>query len=196
MFRIENFARFDANDAGNAGANDGSNGNGNSAGSSTSTTQAPTYEEWTATLTDDQKGLLDGHVKGLKTALDSERGSRKEMEKQLRDLAKKAEAGSEAQGQLTKLADSLALEERRAEFYEAAHNVGIRNLKLAFTVASTDGLFDAKGRVNFDEMKKGYPELFAAVSAAPRGDAGSGTQGSPAQGGGMNDFIRKASGRG
>lgn len=153
-----------------------------------------TFDAWQKGLSDEQKGLIESHVKGLKSALDSERGSRKDLEKQLRDMAKKAEAGSDAQTQLTKLADDLLTADRKADFYEAAHAAGARNLKLAFTVALTDELFDKHGRVNFDEMKKSYPELFASTTT-PRGDAGSGTDRKPKAGAGMNDFIRSAAGR-
>ncbi len=153
-----------------------------------------TFDAWQKSLPDEQKGLIESHVKGLKSALDSERGSRKDLEKQLRDLAKKAEAGSDAQTQLTKLADDLSTADRKADFYEAAHAAGVKNLKLAFTVAVTEEMFDKHGRVSFDEMKKSYPELFGTTTT-PRGDAGSGTDRKPKAGNEMNDFIRSAAGR-
>lgn len=184
---------FDANAGGGGGNGQGSDGNGEGAGGEGTTTTL-TFDAWQKTLNDEQKGLIDSHVKGLKNALDSERGSRKDLEKQLRDLAKKAEAGSEAQTQLTKLADSLDTADRRTNFYEAAHAAGVKNLKLAFTVAETEEMFDKHGRVNFDEMKKAYPELFGTTTT-PRGDAGSGTDKKPKAASGMNEFIRGAAGR-
>lgn len=170
-----------------------SDGDGEGAGGEGNTTTL-TFDAWQKDLSDEQKGLLESHVKGLKSALDSERGSRKDLERQLRDMAKKAEAGSEAQTQLTKLADDLGTADRKADFYEAAHAAGVKNLKLAFTVAATEEMFDRHGRVNFDEMKKAYPELFGTTNT-PRGDAGSGTDKKPKAGNGMNDFIRTAAGR-
>lgn len=185
---------FDANAAGGGGNGASGGGQQQQQAPEGGTQSALTFETWQAALPEDQRNLIDGHTKGLKSALESERGTRKDLEKQLRDLAKKAEAGSDAQGQLTKLADELQGADRKADFYEAAHAAGVKNLKLAYTVATTDEMFDKHGRVNFDEMKKTYPELFA-TAAAPRGDAGSGTQGQQTAPVDMNANIRKAAGR-
>jgi hypothetical protein len=152
------------------------------------------FEEYLKGQDETVRGLFDDHVKGLKGALDSERGSRKEMEKQIRELAGKADKGSDAERQLTKLADDLSDANVKADFYEKAHDSGIRNLRLAYQVARLDGLIDARGRIDFDRMKKDYPELFAQTPAT-RNNAGSGTQTPAAGAGGMNDFIRRAAGR-
>lgn len=169
------------NAGGSADAN-GDQGEGNS--------ETLTFDTWLATQPDDVKGLLDGHTKGLKTALESEREIRKTREKELRDLAKKAEEGSEAQKQLTDLANQESETGRKADFYEAAHAGGVTNLRLAYLVAVQDELFDKKGNVDFDEMKKGYPELFGSKSTAA-GNAGSGTQQNNTAGMTMDDFIRR-----
>jgi hypothetical protein len=169
-------------------------GTGQAAGQGTGQPPA-TFETWLEKQDETVKGLLDGHVKGLKTALDSERESRKDLEKQLRDLAKKAETGSDAQTKLTTMADQLAASDRKADFYDAAHKAGVSNLSLAYLAASEKGLIDNKGRVNFDEMKKDFPELFGG-KPVPDGNAGSGTEGAP--GGAANDMnarIRRAAGR-
>ena len=152
-----------------------------------------TFDGWLEVQPENVKNLLDVHTKGLKSALESERGSRKDLEKQLRDLAKKVEAGSETEKQLTELADQQASASRRADFYESAHREGVTNLKLAFTVAGQDELFDKKGIVDFGEMKKSYPELFGTVASA-NANAGNGTKVPPAHKKSMNDFIRQASG--
>jgi hypothetical protein len=173
-------------------------GSGSEGGTETTNEQTEgktmTFESWQEAMTDEQKSLIAGHIKGLKSALDSERESRKSLEKQLRDLAKSAEKGSEAQNQLTKLADDLQAADRKAEFYEAAHGAGVKNLKLAYMVATNDELFDKHGRADFVEMKKLFPELFG-TSNPTRGDAGSGTEKKTKPSGGMNDFIRSAAGR-
>lgn len=184
------FILYDANAAGGGG----NSGDGNQAGGEGGTQTALTFEAWHDALSDEQKGLIENHTKGLKTALDSERGSRKDLEKQLRDMAKKSEKGSDAEAQLTKLADELQTSDRKADFYEAAHAAGVKNLKLAFTVAMTDEMFDKHGRVNFDEMKKTYPELFASTTTT-RGDAGSGTNQQHSDANDMNSRIRRAAGR-
>ena len=139
--------------------------------------------------------MLDGHTKGLKSALDSERETRKGFEKQVRDLATKAEKGSEAEKQLTALAEQISTADRKASFYEEAHTAGVTNLKLAFVVASTDEMFDKKGNVNFVDLKAKYPELFGSKKA-PKGNAGDGTDEAPVNAGDvMNQRIRRQSGR-
>lgn len=190
---FKNFYPLYAADAGggnggNDDGSDGSKGNDDSAGSSGN---GLTFETWREKLPDDQKALIESHVKGLKSALDSERGSRKDLEKQLRDLAKKAEKGSEAETQLTKLADDLHAADRKASFYEAAHAAGVKNLKLAYITAVSDELFDKQGRADFDEMKKIYPELFGSSTTPARGNAGSGTNQKLKSGETMDDFIRQ-----
>ena len=152
------------------------------------------FEAWVKEQKPEVTAMLEGHIKGLKSALDSERGSRKDLEKQLRDLAKKAEEGSDAQKKLTEMADQISTADRRVDFYEEAHKAGVANLKLAFLVATQDELFDKQGRVSFDGMKKDYPELFGATTKT-RGDAGSGTEKKQKASGGMNEFIRRAAGR-
>jgi len=130
----------------------------------------------------------------LKTALDSERGTRKDLEKQIRELATKAEKGSDAEQKLTGMADQMALVDRKASFYEEAHAAGIKNLKLAFVVATTDDLFDKKGNVDFVGMKTKYPELFGNKKIAS-GNAGDGTDEDTNIVFDMNQRIRKQSGR-
>lgn len=153
------------------------------------------FDDWLKGQDENIQSMLEGHTKGLKSALESERGSRKDLEKQLREMAKASEKGSDLQTQLNSLADELQGADRKADFYEAAHAAGVRNLKLAFTVATSDEMFDKHGRVNFNEMKKAYPELFATNQPAPRGDAGNGTNSTKPKSGGMNTFIRNAAGR-
>lgn len=155
-----------------------------------------TFEAFLAGQDEAVKGLYDGHVAGLKSALRSERESRGEAERKVRDLAQKADKGSEAEAALLKVADELAAETRRAGFYEVAHAAGVTNLKLAYLVAVNDDLFDKKGQVNFEELKKGYPELFGtkAMAKPPAGNVGAGQGNEPKQSG-MNAFIRAASGR-
>ena len=156
--------------------------------------QALVFEDWVKEQDEPVKNMLDGHTKGLKSALVSERENRKSLEKQLRELATKAEKGSEAEQRLTQLADELTEESRRADFNEAAHAAGVTNLKLAYLAAIKDDLFDRKGEVNFEGLKKVYPELFGGRKL-PRGDAGTGRENGQPASADMNQFIRRSAGR-
>lgn len=136
----------------------------------------PTFETWLAGQDDTVKGLVNTHTQGLRTALDSERTSRKDLEKQLRALGKKQEKGSEAQVELTKLADSLKAATQRADFYEAAQKEGVVNLKLAYMAAREEGVIDDDEKtVDFDALRKSHPQLFAPKPKTPNGNAGNGT---------------------
>lgn len=155
----------------------------------------PDFDGWIAGQDETVKGLIDGHTKGLKGALESERTQRKDFERQLRDVLPKLEKGSEAEKQVTTLADKAASESRRADFYEAAAAAGCGNLKLAWLAVQQDSdLADSRGAVRMEALKVAYPELFKSTAAA-RGNAGNGAGQAGAGGPSMNSFIRQAAGR-
>ena len=140
-----------------------------------------TFEAWLEEHAD-IKPLYEAHTQGLKGALETERASRKELEKQLRGLSKQAEAGSAAQQQLSEMADKLAATDRQNKFYDSAH---------AAWKAAEEFLSD-DGEVDLTAMKKAYPELFSVPKFD--GTAGQGMQNQP-QALSMNDIIRRAAGR-
>ena len=158
--------------------------------------QPVTFEAVYKALPETQRGAIDGHIGGLKSALLDERNGRKELEKQLRALSKQAEEGSAIRAQLDKLAEEQAGTTARAMFFEAAHDAQVKNLRLAWLAAQEYGLVDAKtGAADFAKLKNVAPELFT-VKPAPQGNAGNGAkQSGVADGKNMNDWIRAASGR-
>lgn len=157
---------------------------------------ALTYDTWVDEQPENVRTMLEANTTGLKSALDSERDARKGVEKQLRDAAKKAEG--DAKEHYTKLADEMKIQtdaaDQRADFFVDAQAAGIGNLKLAYTVAVQDDFIDRKGRVNFEQMKKDYPELFGAKPRTPKGHGGSGNS-PPVEGTDMNKILRKAAGK-
>jgi len=156
----------------------------------------PTFDSWLEGQDDSVRGLISEHTHGLKSALESERDQRKAFEKQLRDAAAKVEAGSEARQRLDELSVQLDAQGRQADFYETAHAAGVTNLRLAWLAAQADEMQDRRGQVDMDKLKGAYPELFGATTRAPAGNAGAGTQQPPKAAQGMNEFIRRSSGRG
>lgn len=181
--------------AGGSGAGNNTGGTGNENGGGTAEQQPLSFDSWINEQPDPVKSLLDGHTRGLKSALDSERDARKGLEKQLKELAAKAEKGSDLEKQLTELVNQQNAAEVRASFYEEAHSAGIANLKLAYLVANEEKLIDQRGRVDFATMKTRYPELFVGAQKPAPGNAGSGTSTPPSGTRSMNDFIRASSGR-
>jgi hypothetical protein len=157
------------------------------------TTPIETFEDWLAAQDEKVKTLYATHTSGLQSALKSERDARSQLEKQMRDLAKKADKGSELEAALTKQADQLSALEKQAAFQDKAHAAGVRNLKLAFLAAAQAGLVNDRGDCDFAKLKTEYPELF--LSAPAPANAGNGTGTKPTTGVTMNDFILRAAGR-
>jgi len=181
----------------NKGQDQDSGGAGGSGGSDQNKgqDQALQYEEWLKGQPEEVKTMLGGWEKGLKTALKDERDARGDLEKKLRDLAGKAEKGSEAEKKLIEMADQMAEGDRRATFYEEAHKAGVSNLKLAYLVVVQEDLFDKRGNVNIDALKKDYPELFDQGAPKTKGNAGDGTETQQPAHVGMNEFIRASAGK-
>lgn len=154
-----------------------------------------TFESWLGSQDETVKGLIDAHIKGLKSALESERAQRSDLARQLRDVTAKAEKGSELEKALMEVSTQLEAAERRAAFYEEAGRpeIGCLNPKAAFALAQAEDLFDKRGRVDWEALKANAPELFRP--RVPQGNAGLGTSGPPPAHKSMNDFIRRAAGR-
>lgn len=162
----------------------------------TGETPAPaTFDEYLATQPENVRALADTYANGLKTALASEREERKTLAKQLRDATAKAEQGSATAKMLEEISGKLEATERRAAFFESASaaSVGCINPKAAYLVASAEGLFRKDGTPDWLALQATIPELFRRPGQA---NAGAGTGAPPPAQASMNDFIRRAAGRG
>lgn len=162
-----------------------------------------TWDSWLAKQPETERKQIEAlHAKRVQTlegTLTKERDERKDLEKKLREMAKTSEAGSEAQKQLTAVADQLANAEKRADFYRDALKAEVADPEGAWLIANgkADEFFDKRGSVNFDLLKKEHPGLFAQPKPTPRANVGSGTQNNDGNAAvGMNSFIRRAAGRG
>ncbi len=91
--------------AGGNGATGGAAGGGtnNSTGGTGGNTNQPpaSFEAFLESQPPEIKALYETHTKGLKSALEAERAQNRELAKQAREAASKAEAGSEAQKALS-----------------------------------------------------------------------------------------------
>ena len=143
------------------------------------------------------KTLFDGHISGLKSALQSERDQRETLARQVKDLAKTQKDGSEARTALDDISKKLEAAELQASFYEEAvrPEIGCSNLRLEY-LALQSGDFVKRGKVDWAGLKEAYPELFAkAEQRTPPGRAGNGTGAPSAPPIDMNAMIRRAAGR-
>lgn len=160
-----------------------------------------TWETWYADQGEPVQTLITSHTSGLKSALDNERQQRKGFEKQLKDLSKKADEGSDLRESLDRLSADVETANARADFFEAASDptLGLRDARLAWSILQSDlEAFTRRGKPDFEALKAAHPILFEKPRAAnPPASAGSGTQ-SPAPNKSanerMNDFIRGARG--
>jgi len=160
-----------------------------------------TLDQWLEAQSDDVRSLVGNSVSGLKNALEAERKSRKDIEKQLREAAKKLDDGSDHRKALEETAARLQSTEQQAAFYDQAHAAGVTNLRLAYLAAQEAGLIERDGRsggirCDFAAMQKQFPELFGRKAGLPPGHAGNGAgAGERTPGDDMNALIRRAAGR-
>lgn len=181
---------------GSQGQGQGQNGQQNGQGGQDGS-QGATFEAWYAGQGAELKGLIDGHISGLRSALESERNDRKALNRQIAEMKGKAEKGSELETQLTALHSQLETLNQKTAFYEAAPG-DLSNPRLAYLAASEAGHINAKtGAVDWPAMRSAFPELFSRKPAPPPANGGQGqgqggNQGVP----NMNAFIRRAAQRG
>ena len=146
------------------------------------------FDAWIAEQPDPIKGLVTEHTQGLRSALETERAQRKDLAKQIKELASQQAADSDAAKQLTELSGRLDAAQKQADFYEEAVVAGCTKPKLAFLVAQSEGL-------KMEQIKVQYPELFATHRMTAT-HAGNGTGSPPPAQVDMNRLIRQAAGRG
>lgn len=153
-----------------------------------------TFDGWLEKQDDNVKALYQSHTTGLRNAVAATRNERDDFARQVKELSKKAEKGSEIEKELTGLSTKLEAAERRADFMEQAikPEIGCRNPKAAYALAVADGLFTTRGDPDWTNIKSIAPELFGMAIAS--GNAGAGTQSAPPRED-MNTLIRRKAGR-
>lgn len=163
-------------------------------------TQA-TWETWLASQAEDVRTtvtpLYEAHTQGLRSALESERGQRRDLEKQLREATAKLENGSEARTKLEQVTAQFAEAQKRSDFFDEAvrPEIGCAQPRLAYLAAQEIDAYDKRGNVDWELLKKKFPELFRQPRpTAPPANAGSG--GTPPPAFDMNAALRQAAGRG
>ena len=153
------------------------------------------FTTWLEAQDEPTQELYKEHTTGLKSALDSERETRRTLEKELREAASAAEEGTEARAQLEEAATAAETAGAQVDFLEAAHAAGVADLRLAWlAVQEDDSLRDRSGKADFVRLKEQHPALFADAKKLPAGNAGAGaSQDAPKTD--VNTNIRKAAGR-
>lgn len=186
------------NDAGNgqAGGDNQQNNNQqqqqNDQGNQAAQPSYKTFDEWYNSLDENGKKLAapgKAHFDSVYSTIKDVRKERDDFARQMRDAAKKLEAGSEQQKQFEKLATDLESANKRADFMEEAPVQECKNAKAAYAIATSQDLFKKDGSPDWKAIKEAAPELFGKSTVIRRGNAGSGnSQQTP--GTSMNDWIR------
>jgi hypothetical protein len=167
-------------------------------GDTTTTTSPPaaaqTWEKFLEGQPDEIKTLYGEHTKGLQNTVQATRDERDALAKQIRDdLLPKATKGSELEVSLNDTLKKLEASDKRANFAEQAikPEIGCRNPKVAFALATASDLFKRNGDPDWEAIKKEAPELFGPL--IPNANAGNGTEDTtpPVD---MNEFLRQATG--
>src|SRR5574343_879845 len=126
-----------------------------------------TWEAFLEGQPQEVKALYTSHSESLLNTVKAVRDERDSFKKQLKDLAKNAEAGSEAQKQLEAMSAQLDITERRATFLEDAvkPEIECRNPGAAWVIAKAQDLFTKNGQPDWKAIKSAAPELFGKVIA-------------------------------
>lgn len=127
---------------------------------------ALTWDTWLADQSDEVKALAETANAGLKTALQSERDARKQLDAQLKKLSKSAGDNAELTQTIEDLRTQLEGQTRKANFATDLGN-SVTDVELAFIAAERIGAFDRDGRVNVEKLKAAHPALFNKQPAAP-----------------------------
>lgn len=157
-----------------------------------------TWEEYVASLPDDQRtavqALYTAQNQSLLNTVKATRDERDQMATELRDAAKKAEKGSNAEAELLEKANKLDEANKRADFFADAPAKQCKNPKAAWALAKQDNLFTKSGLPDWETLQSTAPELFGPITK-PKGKAGAGvgTDKAP-EGQTINQFIRGAAG--
>jgi hypothetical protein len=152
------------------------------------------WEDFVKTLPQEHQTAYESHIQNLRSALQSERTTREDLSKQLKDAMSKVQAGSDLSKQLEEIQSQLELTQRRANFLQEAMTQNVINPNLAWLAAQDTEAFDKRGNPNWDVLRTKYPELFRQGGSQTRANAGSGTNQQQTGTGGMNLLIRRAAG--
>ena len=159
-----------------------------------------TYEDLIAGLDETQRQIVDGHIAGLRTALQAERAAVKRLEAK----TKEAQAQAEAKAKDTQVqAEAATAATRRVAFYETALSQGVRrtSVRLAYVAAQDAGHLHEDGTIDWDALRDQFGDLFdgrtapVVPSRSSSAAAGAGTRTDTPTAPSINQMIRNAAGR-
>jgi hypothetical protein len=157
----------------------------------------PDPEEWYDSLDEPTRGVVDAYNVKLQNALKEERQQRKELQKQLKELAARPVDDTQWKSKIEEISGQLTEANLKASFYESAAeqaNLPAKRYAVAYKIAKIDGLISDDGEVDWKALQEQHDYLFSAPTQETQqrkpGNAGSGIGGKPQPKRGMNDLIR------
>ncbi|HEX9329583.1 MAG TPA: hypothetical protein VF915_23850, partial [Reyranella sp.] len=131
-----------------------------------------TFEALMESLSDGHRALIEKHISGLRTALETERGDRKAAQKAIRSVQTELEQLKAGNVQVKELELRAAEAEAAATFFEeaAAYNVKRGSMRLAFLAAQDGHFFGDDGGVQWDALQARFPDLFEGSNDRPAPD--------------------------
>lgn len=150
---------------------------------------AITFDSFYSSLDERVRGVLDEHVKGLKSAHERTKQERNELREAIKSIKESRETDIEAVKR--DLTARLEETEKRARFLETIP-AEVTNQKAALAVAREFGAMRTDGSLDAEKLREVAPELFKQEKAPPS-NAGK-TNGADASAMTMNNFIRSRAG--
>lgn len=148
------------------------------------------FESWLENQPDEVKELLKERFESLENTVKATRGERDNLNKELKELAKKVTEDSEAGKQLSDLRARLDASEKKSNFIEQALKQGATKPSAIYAVANAESLFTEDGNPDWNKIKETIPEFFKVTNTS--NNAGSGTNKNALPKHNVNDAIREA----
>lgn len=151
------------------------------------------YDNWYKAQNDAARSMIDGHVAGLKSALETlkkERSTLKDEIKAIRDSK-----DSDAEKKVSEIQERFEQSERRIAFFENLPSEYYPNAKHVWTLASANGCIKKDGSLDVEKFKTECGALFQPRTAKSNAGNGAGNPPSAANSP-MNQALRQAAGYG
>lgn len=159
-------------------------------------TKPTSFEEWLKGQSQQVRDWIDGHVTGLKNALQSQKDANASLRAKLQSVSE--DSKKDAEGRIAAMQAELAAERQRNTFNEGAAKLGIKNSKLAFIAAKEAGLLHEDGTLKEDKFKEQFPELLGVTEPIKKPVTGAGAgagEVKPVGDMNWNDAVRASAGR-
>lgn len=145
------------------------------------------YDDWYKAQDEKARSMIDAHVGGLKSALDTLKSERRTLKDEMKAIRESKD--SDAEKQVSQIHEQFEQSERRIAFYESLPAEYYPNAKHVWVLASANGCLKRDGTLDVEKFKAECGALFQPKAA--KANAGDGA-GNPPNGTGsqLNEWLR------